>query len=523
MANINRSLRIQFCIAFSLAMLVTSSSSAGPYVHWVDQPNTPARDEVRSLATDGMGGVFVLGHTLGDLYGPVNPNDHKFLAKYGSSGPEWGRQYEHSNGQDLAWDGEGGLYDVGATLSPYNDAVITKSSGEGDLNWSLRFGVPEPGGFGTLDGANSVAIDVSGNVYMAGGTQGSLFAQNPNSRFDGFLRKLDSEGNEIWSRQFGTAEHEQAWAVAADGDGNAYVAGNTPGSFAAPNVGGSDVFLIKYNPSGSAYWSIQMAATHDNNYIADIAVDAEGSIYLAESRSFGLDGDATLRKLNTSGELLWTTELTGWSVIGEMDIDENGNVLLAGNNRGNNGVVGKFDMRGELRWEYEFQTPETDIATALSVDNSGNIFVGGHTWGNMRDPEAGRVIYSSSDSDAWIALMRENAPGDTNGDGAVDIVDLNNVRNHFGETGGLGDTNGDGLIDLEDLNAVRNNFGAGGSNSVPEPTALLLALMTSAGIVFSRIRHVLEPRLTLAALVGQSRRGGGAFAAQLSSTDRGRT
>jgi ELWxxDGT repeat protein len=57
-------------------------------------------------------------------------------------------------------------------------------------------------------------------------------------------------------------------------------------------------------------------------------------------------------------------------------------------------------------------------------------------------------------------------PGDTNFDGQVDLTDLNNVRNHFGETGNvLGDSNGDGVVDLEDLNAVRNNFGADGATS----------------------------------------------------------
>ncbi len=53
-------------------------------------------------------------------------------------------------------------------------------------------------------------------------------------------------------------------------------------------------------------------------------------------------------------------------------------------------------------------------------------------------------------------------PGDANGDGRVDLEDLNAVRNNFGAIGEgvLGDTNGDGRVDLEDLNAVRNNFGA---------------------------------------------------------------
>ncbi len=58
-----------------------------------------------------------------------------------------------------------------------------------------------------------------------------------------------------------------------------------------------------------------------------------------------------------------------------------------------------------------------------------------------------------------------SAPGDTNGDGAVNLIDLNNVRNNFGAVGPnvLGDTNGDQKVDLADLNAVRNNFGAAAS------------------------------------------------------------
>jgi hypothetical protein len=64
-------------------------------------------------------------------------------------------------------------------------------------------------------------------------------------------------------------------------------------------------------------------------------------------------------------------------------------------------------------------------------------------------------------------------PGDTNGDGVVDLADLNNVRNHFGEAGPgvLGDTNQDDVVDLTDLNNVRNHFGESLSNhALRQPT-----------------------------------------------------
>lgn len=63
----------------------------------------------------------------------------------------------------------------------------------------------------------------------------------------------------------------------------------------------------------------------------------------------------------------------------------------------------------------------------------------------------------------------EAIPGDTNGDGRVDELDMNNVMKNFGRTAPLnengtpgqidGDTNGNGIVDLEDLAAVTQHYG----------------------------------------------------------------
>jgi len=79
--------------------------------------------------------------------------------------------------------------------------------------------------------------------------------------------------------------------------------------------------------------------------------------------------------------------------------------------------------------------------------------------------------------------------GDTNDDGVVDLVDLNNVRNNFGATGDpvLGDTDPfDGDVDLYDLNQVRNNFGRVYPTPAPEPGTLVLALFGAAAIAARR-------------------------------------
>jgi hypothetical protein len=89
--------------------------------------------------------------------------------------------------------------------------------------------------------------------------------------------------------------------------------------------------------------------------------------------------------------------------------------------------------------------------------------------------------------------------GDTNGDGLVNIDDLNNVRNNFGT---MGDPDGtlpgdafpfDGQVNIDDLNAVRNNFGAMAAlpAAVPEPASqLLLCFAAAAATCFCHRRRV---------------------------------
>ncbi len=75
--------------------------------------------------------------------------------------------------------------------------------------------------------------------------------------------------------------------------------------------------------------------------------------------------------------------------------------------------------------------------------------------------------------------------GDTDGNGRIDVNDLNHVRNNFGLQGTpiLGDAFPfDGRVDIKDLNAVRNFFGTSRPQAVPEPGGLWLALLGSAAL-----------------------------------------
>jgi hypothetical protein len=91
-------------------------------------------------------------------------------------------------------------------------------------------------GFSHWDVINAMSADTSGNVFVSGQTLGSLAGTNA-GKDDAFVSKLDTAGNILWSRQFGTA----AKGVATDGMGNAYVTGFTEGNLFA-GLGGLAVY-----------------------------------------------------------------------------------------------------------------------------------------------------------------------------------------------------------------------------------------------------------------------------------------
>jgi len=119
------------------------------------------------------------------------------------------------------------------------------------------------------------------------------------------------------------------------------------------------------------------------------------------------------------------------------------------------------------------------------------------TWNGAEDymhvmfRSSGEWASGQGDTGLDNVLLEESGtgvPGDTDGDGDVDLDDLFAVRNNFGTTtGGTlagGDTDGDGDVDLDDLFTVRNNFGTG--LIVPEPMTLSLLGLGAAAFIRRR-------------------------------------
>lgn len=88
-----------------------------------------------------------------------------------------------------------------------------------------------------------------------------------------------------------------------------------------------------------------------------------------------------------------------------------------------------------------------------------------------------------------ISILPPVLAGDTNGDGVVNLVDFNYLKNTFGSDDPFADFNKDGRVDLSDFAILKENFGASTAASVPEPsTTVLLIVGSMAGILLPRRR-----------------------------------
>lgn len=223
-----------------------------PVVVWISQVGSSDWDRGDGVAVDGSGNVVVAGATLGALPGQTNAGSWDIFArKCSPAGVELWVHQSGSSGSDgalaTAVDASGNVILVGhtdgtlpgQTNAGYDDAFVWKLSPAGAELWTLQFGSSAP------DWAFGVAVDASGNIILAGATDGTLPGQTSAGAWDAFVRKLSPAGAELWTLQFGTSTLDRATGVAVDGSGNILVIGNTDGTLPGQTRAGSwDAFVV---------------------------------------------------------------------------------------------------------------------------------------------------------------------------------------------------------------------------------------------------------------------------------------
>jgi hypothetical protein len=320
---------------------------------------------------------------------------------------------------------------VGFGLGQYNPAYPLMI--DPTLQWHTFMG-SSSGDYG-----NAIAVDGTGNVYVAGSSD-VTWGTTPVDAFAGgwdvFAAKLDSSGSLQWNTFMGSASGDEGYAIAVDGTGNVYVAGLSYATWGTtpvdPHAGGSDAFAAKLDSSGSLQWNTFMGSASGDGGRA-IAVDGTGNVYVAgeSDATWGLTPvdafaggyDAFAAKLNSSGVRQWNTFMGSASGDEGYDIavDGSGNVYVAGQSDstwgltpvnvhagGSDAFAAKLDSGGIRQWNTFMGSSSDDYGHAIAVDGTGNVHVAGRSnaaWGTTPvDVHAGGV-------DAFAAKIVSDSDG----------------------------------------------------------------------------------------------------------------
>jgi hypothetical protein len=380
---------------------------------WVRQFGTSNDEQAQGIEA-AASGVYVTGWTVGELPGQRKEGrTESFLRKYDAQGKElWTRQFglgTYSEGRVIAATASA-VYLAGVAG---DDVYVRKYDAEGKQYWTARFGTVADAD----DQVRGIAVDDSG-VYIAGSTADTLPDQVSAGNADAFVRKYDLEGKELWTRQFGTSNFDQARGIAVNSSG-VYVVGLTVGTLEGQTSAGShDVFIRKYDAGGKELWTRQFGTSHIED-VSGIAVDGSG-VYVAGSTLSVLPGqksagsaDMFIRKYDAEGKELWTRQFgtAGYEQARGISVHASA-VYVAGWTLGaapgqtahglHDVLISRFTASGEPVWTRQAGSSNLDEPLGISVDASG-IYVGGLTGGKLQgQSNAGNV-------DAFVFKLEQAA------------------------------------------------------------------------------------------------------------------
>lgn len=377
---------------------------------WVARYNGPGNniDGANALAVDDAGNVYVTGGSRSDRGNGIR-EDYATI-KYDHNGNElWVARYGGPGDGDntataLAVDGEGNVYVTGQSISQegYLDYATIKYDSEGHEIWVARYNGPG----NNVDGADALAVDNEGNVYVTGNSRG-------NKGHDDYATiKYDTNGNQLWVARY---DNGSSTALAVDNTGNVYVTGFSRA--------GDDLHYatVKYDSNGNQLW----ASTYNAQGVRDdiayaLAVDNMGNVSVT-GRSFGEKYDYATVKYDSQGKELWVARYNGIASGSDQSssivADAGGNVYVTGKSDNENGyrdyTTLKYDSDGRMLWEARYTEAGygDGWGMALSVDDSGNVCVTGQSYGSNSGWDYATVKYDSNGKQLWRAIY--NGPANS--------------------------------------------------------------------------------------------------------------
>ena len=483
-------------------------------VQWVARVASSGTDFGRGITTDDAGDVYIIGqggvsvsvtafNSNGNAFGtPIanSGNTDAFIVKYNTSGAVvWVARVASSGadiGYSIATDGSGNVYVTGqggsnvvvtafnangtafGTTLPNtgsNDAFVVKYNTSGTVQWVTRLAS------NNQDIGYSIWVDDNSNIYTTGQFNGGafsiygqsvgLFSTITTTSRDAIIVKYNTNGAPQWVARVASTATDIGYGIATDSSGNVYVTGEggdgvvvrafnangTQFGTLIGNSGGTEVFIVKYDTSGSVQWVARVSSTAFDSGRA-IATDSSGNVYVTGNggngvvvRAFNANGtqfgttlantgsnDVCIVKYDTNGTVQWVAKVASTaSDIGYgIATDGSGNVYVTGsggaatvtafnsngtafgttlpNSGGNDAFIVKYDTDGSVQWIAKIASTSGDIGYAIATDSSENVYVTGRggsatvTAFNANGTAFGTTLANAGLGDAFIVKYDTN-------------------------------------------------------------------------------------------------------------------
>lgn len=267
----------------------------------------------------------------------------------------------------------------------YSFLVTVKYDSTGAQTALAKYSKTAGGGYG--DGAVAIALDSSDNVYVAG-VSAEHFA----------LVKYDDDLNEVWHRTYTSGGSRDALVgMALDSSANIYLTGTS-------SVGvGTNALTVKYDTNGNKIWVRTFANMAGSVSSAAITVGG-GNVYVAGTAN----NEYLTIEYNSSGVEQWHAYYTGGygrDNASALTVDGSGNVYVTGASRNVSGYLTDYatvayNSAGVRQWIRRYSIlaawDKGAAATAIALDSSGNVIVGGG---------------ASTGPDSWVTIAYNAVTG----------------------------------------------------------------------------------------------------------------
>ncbi len=295
-----------------------------------------------------------------------------------------------------------------------------------DTVWAQKW--TSPGS--SSDWAYAIAVNDSGYAYVTG------VGAFSNTYDDWVTIKYSPYGDTIWVRRFSSPGYynERASSIAIGPYGNIYITGYTMSS------GSGDFLIIKYRPNGDTAWTRRYNGIGNGYDFAHwISVDNYENVYVTGySRGYNYQDDIAVVKYDSSGNQLWVARYNGsgnYNDKGHKVITEGNYVYVVGYvNPYSSGtfydyVVLKYDLNGNLIWARTYNGPSdsSDIARDIAVDNEGNVYVTGSSYGQGTSTDIVTIKYNSNGDVLWIARYNNDEVNGADGGYGIRVDNEGNV------------------------------------------------------------------------------------------------